>query len=121
MAIYFRYSPIFRSPFSYLDLPVLRFLQQFQQNSLFTNVNLQITTKYSHSDNASIIAQCLSHLLPMIASIDSIELQGSELIDVFIYKCLSIKQYSSQTEKCRKLFRQIKLIFRLIMSPFILT
>jgi hypothetical protein len=62
---------------SYLDFSVLRFLQMFQENSLFTNVHLRITRNKFYE-----IVRMLPHLLPLISSIDSLALQSTDLINV---------------------------------------
>jgi hypothetical protein len=72
--------------FSFLDFSALRFLQAFRQNALFTNVHLYISeVKTQHAGYGTKILKYLSHLLPLIASIDSIEF-SCELIDIIIYK-----------------------------------
>jgi hypothetical protein len=57
---------------------VLRFLQKFQLNSLFTDVHLHFHTWYMNSELAA-VAQIFSHVLPLITSVDSILLDGSNL------------------------------------------
>jgi hypothetical protein len=64
----------------------MRFLQIYQQNALFTNVNLNIRMAQTYSQNDLKMARFLSHLIPLIAGIDSIEFKGSKLIDLIIYQ-----------------------------------
>jgi hypothetical protein len=75
-------------------MSVLHLLQKLEQKLMFTNVNVKITTKYT--ENAAKIMQCLFHLIPMIASVDSIELQGAGLIDVIKNKGNKILNFSHQ-------------------------
>jgi hypothetical protein len=54
--------------FSYLDTSVLDFLEKFQQNSLFGNVNLDIKSSMSSQGRLTL----LSYVLPLINNINSI-------------------------------------------------
>jgi hypothetical protein len=66
--------------FSYFDQSVLNFMQKFQQNGLLENVNL-LFNKLSPKD---IVQPVLCHLLPMINSINSIEVSDStKLVDIY--------------------------------------
>jgi hypothetical protein len=53
--------------FSYLNTSVINLLQKFQQNSLFGNVNLDMRLR----DGS--IPETLSHLLPLIDNLNSIQ------------------------------------------------
>jgi hypothetical protein len=75
-------------------MSVLGFLQQLEQKLMFTNVNVKMTTKYE--DNYGKIMQCLFHLIPMIASVDSIEFQGAHLIYIIIYSNKNLLKFFQQ-------------------------
>jgi hypothetical protein len=51
---------------------VLGFLEEFQHNSLFTNVNLKMSTKDITSPGNRL--EFLTHFVPLMSSINSIEL-----------------------------------------------
>jgi hypothetical protein len=66
--------------FSYVDASILDFLGKFQQNSLLTNVNMNINS--ARGLNRPDFLPLLIKIAPFITSIDSIEFRGVDLIEM---------------------------------------
>jgi hypothetical protein len=65
--------------FSYFDQSVLHFLQKFQQNGLFDNVNLCIWELPK-----DIYQPLLCHLLPLVNGIVSVEvMESAQLVEIY--------------------------------------
>jgi hypothetical protein len=59
--------------FSNFDEPVAAFLQQFQRNSLLTNVNLDF------KDCLDFLPQIMTNFVPLFTNINSIEIDSDNL------------------------------------------
>jgi hypothetical protein len=58
---------------SYLSTPVIDLLEKFQQKSLFKNVNLDLRLQQDTPTKKNTLIQTLSHVLPFIDNINSIQ------------------------------------------------
>jgi hypothetical protein len=76
--------------FSYMDTPVLHFLEKFQENFLLENVNMNVAYVgcddhyYGTRLDEHILRRVLIHIVPLISSINSIQIDDCVLyIDLF--------------------------------------
>jgi hypothetical protein len=83
MGAFVHIIPIYSSTnfsFSYFDQSVLEFMRKFQQNSLLDNVRLVIDDELKKD----IVQPVLTHLLPLVNGILSIEFSDSaQLVDIY--------------------------------------
>jgi hypothetical protein len=64
--------------FSCFTPSVFSFLEEFHQKSLFTNVNLFLHYKHAH-----VFTEVVANIVPMITSVESIILDGNEILNIF--------------------------------------
>jgi hypothetical protein len=80
---------------SYFDDSVLRFLQEFQQNSLLTNVKVRFAKIRNRS--ADVLVRIMTNVMPLLTSIDSIAICTKASAN--IQRLFQNNEYSALTKK----------------------
>jgi hypothetical protein len=75
--MYKLHSPII----SYYDESVFQFLEQFSKNALFMDINLELYYDGHRVLNLNSLMQFLPKFLPLVTSIESIELDDKNIMD----------------------------------------